>query len=165
MEVAPREGFEPPTERLTAASSTTELPGNTSEVVVFPRRSRTGRVARAGYIKARLPLPELSKRPLKTPDPVCLGNGGRRRNRTAGAGFAVPSIATLLSGPNRNVPELPGERPIRVRRALGQAARYAQTREIRPRRAALTTGRRSQFGESSRGNGAMITTYLKWDFS
>jgi hypothetical protein len=78
MKVAPRAGFEPATNRLTAGCSTTELPGNAA-----------GASAMARYNKARL---------LCIADTACRTAtrriGGRRLEATAGIEPAYPVLQT-----------------------------------------------------------------------
>src|SRR5262245_13268277 len=86
MEVAPRAGFEPATNRLTAGCSTTELPGNTPML-----RHRA-------YNKACPPLQSVKARDLRAPQALVKTGGGHGRNRTGVHGFAVRCVTTPPRG-------------------------------------------------------------------
>jgi hypothetical protein len=68
-ELAPREGFEPPTERLTAASSTTELPGINARL----RPAERPAVSAAGrsYIRAKFLAPVARSRGARRCTRIC----------------------------------------------------------------------------------------------
>ena len=83
QELAPRDGFEPPAKRLTAACSTAELPG--IRVALY---SNTTTRAQSG----------------------CRHGGGPGRNRTDVQGFAVLCITTLPPGPGGRYPYRPPPR-------------------------------------------------------
>ncbi len=80
--VAPRDGFEPPAKRLTAACSTAELPGNNGRRCIPARR---------GVCKPFRDTP-------MTAQLVIECDGGPGRNRTDVQGFAVLCITTLPPG-------------------------------------------------------------------
>jgi len=57
--MAPREGFEPPTKRLTAACSTTELPRNTDKTVSEFHLDRQSENDTVGKVKKKEMFPVL----------------------------------------------------------------------------------------------------------